>query len=81
MFFYNPSTKTSVWERPSELRDRADVDRMVSSQPKDDKVDQSNDKTTDTKNEPETEELENGKRDNVDDGSTKTEDGHVDKKV
>lgn len=42
VFYFNPSTKTSVWERPAELRDREDVDKMVSnpilpiSQPDDD---------------------------------------------
>lgn len=33
MFFFNPSTKTSVWERPSELRGRPDVDKLVKSPP------------------------------------------------
>lgn len=31
VFYFNPSTKTSVWERPAELRDREDVDKMVSN--------------------------------------------------
>lgn len=30
VFYFNPSTKTSVWDRPSELRNREDVDKMVS---------------------------------------------------
>lgn len=31
VFYFNPSTKTSVWERPAELRNREDVDKMVSN--------------------------------------------------
>lgn len=31
VFYFNPSTKTSVWDRPAELRNREDVDRMVSN--------------------------------------------------
>lgn len=33
VFFYNPSSRTSVWERPEDLVGRADVDKMVSSPP------------------------------------------------
>ncbi|VEN35256.1 unnamed protein product [Callosobruchus maculatus] len=33
VFFYNPSSRTSVWERPEELLKRADVDKMVSTPP------------------------------------------------
>lgn len=33
VFYFNPSTKTSVWDRPLELRDRKDVDKMVSTPP------------------------------------------------
>ncbi|XP_058053276.1 transcription elongation regulator 1 [Anopheles bellator] len=33
VFFYNPSTRTSVWERPDELKERADVDKAVSVPP------------------------------------------------
>lgn len=33
VFFYNPSTRTSVWERPEELVGRADVDKAVSATP------------------------------------------------
>lgn len=33
VFFYNPSSRTSVWERPDELLKRTDVDKMVSSPP------------------------------------------------
>jgi transcription elongation regulator 1 len=29
VFFYNPTTKTSVWERPPELTGRADVSEML----------------------------------------------------
>lgn len=31
VFYFNPSTKTSVWDRPAELKDREDVDKLVSS--------------------------------------------------
>lgn len=33
VFYFNPSTKTSVWDRPAELRGREDVDKMVSTPP------------------------------------------------
>lgn len=33
VFFYCPSTKTSVWERPEDLKGRADVDKAVSTTP------------------------------------------------
>lgn len=33
VFYFNPSTKTSVWERPVELRGRDDVDQMISNPP------------------------------------------------
>lgn len=33
VFFYNPSTKTSVWERPEELNEKAEVDKAVSTVP------------------------------------------------
>ncbi|KAL0269201.1 UNVERIFIED_CONTAM: hypothetical protein PYX00_007012 [Menopon gallinae] len=33
VFFYNPSTRTSVWERPDDLINRLDVDKMVNSPP------------------------------------------------
>ncbi|KAI1727342.1 FF domain-containing protein [Ditylenchus destructor] len=33
VFFYNPSTRTSVWERPPELYSRPDVDLLVSKPP------------------------------------------------
>ncbi|XP_045467294.1 transcription elongation regulator 1 isoform X2 [Harmonia axyridis] len=33
VFFYNPSSRTSVWERPEELLKRTDVDKMVSEPP------------------------------------------------
>ncbi|XP_022663575.1 transcription elongation regulator 1-like isoform X2 [Varroa destructor] len=33
VFFFNPTTKTSVWERPIELQGRSDVDKLVSSPP------------------------------------------------
>lgn len=34
MFFFNPSTKTSVWTRPAELEGREDVDKLVKEPPK-----------------------------------------------
>jgi len=33
VFFYNPSTRTSVWEKPDELKNRPDVDKLLSSTP------------------------------------------------
>jgi WW domain len=33
VFFYNPSTKTSIWERPEELMQRADVDKAINNPP------------------------------------------------
>lgn len=33
VFFYNPSTKTSVWDRPPDLYNRADVDELVKKVP------------------------------------------------
>lgn len=33
VFFYNPSSRISVWERPDDLIGRQDVDKMVSTPP------------------------------------------------
>lgn len=33
MFFFKPSTRTSVWEKPDDLKGRTDVDKMVSNPP------------------------------------------------
>ena len=33
MFFYNPSSRTSLWERPEELTGRADVDKLILGPP------------------------------------------------
>ena len=33
MFFFNPSTRMSLWERPDDLYNRADVDRMILESP------------------------------------------------
>lgn len=33
MFFYNPSCKQSVWERPKDLENRADVEKAVRTPP------------------------------------------------
>lgn len=33
VFFFKPSTRTSVWEKPDDLKGRPDVDKMVSNPP------------------------------------------------
>ena len=33
VFFYNPSQRMSVWEKPEELLDRADVDKLLQNPP------------------------------------------------
>ena len=33
MFFYNPSQRTSLWERPEDLQNRPDVDKMIQNPP------------------------------------------------
>lgn len=33
VFFYNPSSRISVWERPDDLIGRQDVDKMVATPP------------------------------------------------
>lgn len=33
VFFYNPSQRMSLWERPEELQGRTDVDKMIQSPP------------------------------------------------
>lgn len=33
VFFYNPSERISVWERPDELSGRTDVDRIIQNPP------------------------------------------------
>lgn len=33
VFFYNPSSRISVWERPDDLIGRIDVDKMVAGPP------------------------------------------------
>ncbi|CAH0559526.1 unnamed protein product [Brassicogethes aeneus] len=33
VFFYNPTTRTSVWEKPEELLKRTDVDKMTANPP------------------------------------------------
>ncbi|KAM7360322.1 uncharacterized protein ACRADG_004837 [Cochliomyia hominivorax] len=33
VFFYNPSTRTSVWERPEELVEREEVDKAINNPP------------------------------------------------
>ncbi|CAG2101002.1 unnamed protein product [Medioppia subpectinata] len=34
VFFYNPSTRTSLWECPQELQNRSDVEKLVKGPPK-----------------------------------------------
>ena len=33
MFFYNPTTRLSMWDRPEELIGRADVDKNIQEPP------------------------------------------------
>ncbi|KAI1278094.1 Transcription elongation regulator 1 [Halotydeus destructor] len=33
VFFYNPSTKTSVWDKPAELKNRPEVDKLMKAPP------------------------------------------------
>lgn len=33
MFFYNPSQRTSVWEKPSDLVNRPEVDKLLEKAP------------------------------------------------
>ena len=33
VFFFNPSHRISLWEKPEELQGRADVDKMLQSPP------------------------------------------------
>lgn len=33
VFFYNPSSRTSVWERPEDLNGRPDVDKAIATMP------------------------------------------------
>jgi len=33
VFFFNPSTRSSVWEKPEELQNRVDVDKLISNSP------------------------------------------------
>ncbi|XP_054167522.1 transcription elongation regulator 1-like [Oppia nitens] len=39
VFFYNPSTRTSLWECPPELKNRADVQQLMKEPPKEKKED------------------------------------------
>ncbi|UYV78992.1 TCERG1 [Cordylochernes scorpioides] len=34
VFFFNPSTRTSVWEKPADLQNKPEVDKMIQSPPK-----------------------------------------------
>ncbi len=33
MFFFNPSTRSSVWEKPEDLKNRPDVDKLIANVP------------------------------------------------
>jgi len=50
VFFFNPSTKSSVWERPAELKGRPDVDKLLKCPP-----DANDSGKQQTKNQPQTE--------------------------
>ncbi|XP_071488136.1 transcription elongation regulator 1-like [Diadema antillarum] len=57
VFFYNPSTRQSLWERPEELLGRTDVDRMVlESPPQSEEELKQEEKKEETKTEPKEEE-------------------------
>ena len=32
-FFYNPSQRQSVWEKPEDLQNRPDVDKLLANKP------------------------------------------------
>lgn len=34
VFFYNPSTRTSLWECPPELQNKAEVEQLIKAPPK-----------------------------------------------
>lgn len=57
VFFYNPSTKTSVWERPAELRNRSDVDKVLRGPPENSEEDGTDTKSNKRKNGDEDESL------------------------
>lgn len=33
VFFFNPSSRTSVWEKPDELKNKPEVDKLINSPP------------------------------------------------
>ena len=33
VFFYNPTSRVSTWDKPEDIRGRADVDKMLQSPP------------------------------------------------
>jgi len=53
-FFYNPSQRLSVWEKPEDLQNRPDVDKLLSTKPdpKSDKKDEKEKDKDDTTGEP-----------------------------
>lgn len=66
VFFYNPSSRTSVWERPEELVGRADVDKMVASPPESVQQTPQADSTTTNNTSTTTSETQAVKRENQD---------------
>lgn len=38
VFFFNPATRTSVWERPQDLQGRSDVDKLLAAPPSEKKT-------------------------------------------
>lgn len=47
VFFFNPSTKTSLWECPPELKNRPEVQELMKASPKAKDPNQSVKRTTD----------------------------------
>lgn len=68
-FFYNPSQRASVWERPEDLQGRADVDKMVQEPP------DSHSKASEKKEEDDEPQAKKQKLDKDDSGDDKKESG------
>ncbi|CAF3434386.1 unnamed protein product [Rotaria socialis] len=50
VFFFNPTSRISLWDRPEELKGRMDVDEMIQAAlPQDDQTNNNNNRTTATK--------------------------------
>ncbi|XP_065370145.1 transcription elongation regulator 1 [Calliphora vicina] len=80
VFFYNPSTRTSVWERPEELLEREEVDKAINNPPeqlkgvmasKADKVESEREKPAPVSNQPKPESDDDMQEDDDDDGVIK----------